>query len=373
MIKRTKLNQGTIKALLAGLLVWALCMGGAVHAAWAASGQQPLGQEGGTGTPQPEETAEAEEAASMQAVPSKDCAECHLDIHTDWMESPHAYAFDDPVFLERWNSLGEPGDCLVCHTTGYQATTTEYAAEGVTCEACHGKVVEGHPPAVIPVRGDTEYCGTCHTTTIGEWRLSGHASASVGCTDCHNPHSQGALFEDPDELCINCHKDDIGEHKEDTHLALGIGCVECHGLVLPMETPPLDGLVPTGHTFTITPATCVSCHTDTLRIGKPLPGYEAGAKAVAANSSSPSTVSTVVAEYTGEATGTGSLPSEQAVQAMEAALASARLSTLFQGGIIGLVLGGSTAYFFARNTSRRSKAVEIENGETESLEGPEDV
>jgi predicted CXXCH cytochrome family protein len=241
------------------------------------------------------------------------------------------------------------------------ATSADYTAEGVTCEACHGPVVEGHPPAVVPVRADTEYCGTCHTTTLGEWRLTGHASAKVGCTDCHNPHSQAALFENPDEMCINCHKDDIGEHKNDIHITKGIGCVECHALVLPLDTPPADGLVPTGHTFTITPATCVSCHTDTLHIGKPLPGYENGAKAVAASLPVTSTVSTVVADYMEETTAPGSLPHEQTIQALEAALASSRLSTLFQGGIIGLVLGGSTAYFVARN--QRRVPDDSENGE----------
>jgi hypothetical protein len=43
------------------------------------------------------------------------------------------------------------------------------------------------------------------------------------------------------------------------------------------------------------------------------------------------------------------LSHEQQIQALGAALASARLTTLFQGGIIGLVLGGSTIYFLARN------------------------
>ncbi len=43
---------------------------------------------------------------------------------------------------------------------------------------------------------------------------------------------------------------------------------------------------------------------------------------------------------------------EQRLQALEAALASAQLARLFQGGIIGLVLGGSTAWFVARNVRR---------------------
>jgi hypothetical protein len=43
------------------------------------------------------------------------------------------------------------------------------------------------------------------------------------------------------------------------------------------------------------------------------------------------------------------LSSEQRIQALEAALASTRLSTLFQGGIIGIVFGGITVYYLGRN------------------------
>ncbi len=335
-------------ALLAGMLVGILSMGWVVGAAWAAPGHMPVAQEGQGGTPQPGSAPPAE--ATTQA---KECAECHPNVNNAWKESPHARAYDDEVFLLRWKSLGEPGECLVCHTTGYQATTGEFKAEGVTCEACHGPAVQGHPPAVVPIRADTEYCGTCHTTTLGEWRLTGHAAANVGCSDCHNPHSQQALFEDPNELCVNCHKDDINEHKNDVHIQKGIGCVECHALVIPSKTPPPDGLVPTGHAFTITPVTCVSCHTDTLHIGEPLPGYEAGAKAISASGTMTSTLPTLIAEYTNQSVASGDLPPEQQIQALEAALASARLSTLFQGGIIGLVLGGTTAYLVGRNQRRR--------------------
>lgn len=319
--------------LAAGLLAgWlgAAMVAGAARAA-------PAQQDPPTPTPEPQ-----------------DCAACHPNVGDTWLISPHAYAYEDAIFQERWQSLGEPGDCLVCHTTGYQATTGAYTAEGVTCEACHGAAQEGHPPAVMPIRSDTEYCGTCHPITLGEWRLTGHAAADVGCSDCHNPHSQEARFENTDELCINCHKDNLGEHQNDTHIQKGVRCVECHALVIPPDVPPNDGLAPTGHSFTITPATCVACHTDTLHIGKPVPGYEAGAKAVSASLPMTSTLPTLVAEYTGGAKSRVIQP-EQQIQALEAALASTRLSTLFQGGLIGLALGGSTFYLIARNQRQNGR------------------
>ncbi|MDI6695105.1 MAG: multiheme c-type cytochrome [Anaerolineales bacterium] len=343
MKKRHNLSNYPLVPLLYGLMIGALSMGLTVGAAWAAPASQPVAQE----TP-----AAPDPVTTESAVPAKPCAECHPDVDSVWTESAHAHAFDNPEFHQRWKSLGEPGECLVCHTTGYQATTGNFVAEGVACESCHGAAVDGHPPAVVPVRADTDYCGQCHPITLGEWRLTGHASAEVGCVDCHNPHSQHALFESPDEMCINCHKDDIGEHQNDLHIQKGIGCVECHALTLPPETLPADGLAPTGHTFTITPATCVSCHTDTLRIGRPLPGYEDGAKAVSASLPVSPTLPTLTAQYVSAAPGDGNLSPEQQIQALEAALASTRLSTLFQGGIIGLTLGGATAYFVGRNQRR---------------------
>jgi hypothetical protein len=53
----------------------------------------------------------------------------------------------------------------------------------------------------------------------------------------------------------------------------------------------------------------------------------------------------------------------QRIQALETALASARISNLFQGAVIGLVLGGSTAWIVARNV--RGEQDEVENQEVD--------
>ena len=41
-----------------------------------------------------------------------DCRECHLDVEENWSHSPHAHAYDDPVFQEQWIGLGSPDTCL---------------------------------------------------------------------------------------------------------------------------------------------------------------------------------------------------------------------------------------------------------------------
>jgi predicted CXXCH cytochrome family protein len=325
--------------LIAGVTVFLLTMLVALSLASAASAAHesaPLAQ---TGSDHP------------AGVGADECASCHLDITNTWKISPHANAFEDPVFQERLIGVSDKGDCLGCHTTNFQASTGEYTAEGVSCEACHGQMVPNHPPSVIPIKADTEYCGTCHTTTLQEWRLTGHATAGVGCLDCHDPHSQQALFEVKDDMCINCHKEDMEKYLEDTHVQKDIGCVDCHALVIPPDPVPLDGIVPTGHAFTITPATCVACHTDSLHAGFSLPGFEHGASAATGaqpeTSEEPqSSDDLLVSTYTQATTG---ISAEQRIQALEAALASNRLVTIFQGGVVGLVLGGSTAWFISSN------------------------
>lgn len=306
------------------------------------------------------------DAPDLTNTPAKECQECHLDVASHWETSAHAHAYDDPVFQAQWLGLGEPTECLACHTTNFQPATGSFDQEGVACEACHGAVTDEHPPAPIPILADTEYCGTCHTTTLGEWHQSNHASQEIGCMDCHDPHSQQALFAEPDDLCINCHEESMGDYLEDLHIQEGIGCVDCHALVIPPEVPPVDGIVPTGHSFTLTPATCVACHTDALHAGFSLPGYEHGAAAAVAAANGEAVDEPIaVEEEVSEPVRVVELTPEQKVQTLEAALASRNVALLFQGGVLGLMLGGSTAWFVANNVRQRRELDEDHDNEQE--------
>ena len=330
-------------ALVSGIIVGLLAMflfTGLVYASPLAQGEDP-----------PDEI-----------LTDKDCVTCHRDVAGDWYPSPHAHAYDDPVFQEQWIALGTPDTCLACHTTNYISSTGEYETEGVSCQSCHGIVTENHPGEIVPTIVDTYYCGSCHTTTLSEWRSTGHASANVDCMDCHNPHNQKPLFENPDDLCINCHKDNMGDYLNDLHVQQNIGCVDCHALVIPPDVAPEDGIVPTGHAFTITPQTCVACHTDSLHAGFTLPGFENGAaNATFHTNEDDSTSEGEGAQPFTDPSSEIELNTSQQVQALETALASSRVSNLFQGAVIGLVLGGSTAWIVGQNLRRRSEEEEEEN------------
>lgn len=330
--------------LVAGVLGLFLTMGWATAAAGEPAADnvaQATAEPDATGEPLPGEAA--------------DCQECHLDVAAHWSESPHAHAYDDEEFQERWTALGEPGECLVCHTTGYTQSSGTFTAKGIQCAGCHGETTAEHPPAPVEIRADTEYCGTCHTTTLGEWRLTSHSTEGIGCSSCHDPHSQQALFAEPDDLCLNCHQEELGDHLDDVHLEKGVGCVDCHALVIPPAEEPVDGIVPTGHSFTITPATCVACHTDTLHAGSALPGYEHGAAAAGEAPAETAEGETIAVADTTSGQEAATLSPEQRVQALEASLASRNMALLFQGAIVGLVLGGSTAWLVAQNMKRRDR------------------
>jgi predicted CXXCH cytochrome family protein len=283
----------------------------------------------------------------VTVITTSECQECHLDISGHWENSPHANAYTNEAFQAKYVELGEPTECLACHTTGFDLSAGSFEEEGVACSSCHGEVTTAHPPEPVPLLADAEYCGECHTTTIGEWHASEHAAADIGCNDCHDPHSQAPLFEDDNTLCLNCHGEDLEGHEDDAHLAEGVGCSDCHALVIPPEVLPDNGIVPTGHSYQIHEDTCVACHTDTLHAGQAL-DYDHEAAGI----------DLTPAETEQEAFG---LTPEQQVETLSAALANRNVTLLFQGGVLGLVLGGSTAWYVANNVRMRNKTEDEEN------------
>jgi len=213
--------------ILAGLLSMVLLVGTVA----AGPAPQPAFQEDGTPTPG------VDQPPPTETPPPKACIECHPDKQDAWLDSPHAHSFDDPVFQEGWANMEFTGDCLLCHKASYDEASDTYLAEGVSCEACHGPSSTAHPPAKVPVLSDEEYCGTCHPTTLGEVRLSGHSTPNdVRCVDCHDPHSQEVLFENPNDMCKDCHDEDLGKMEaalSDLHLQENIACATCHTLDVP--------------------------------------------------------------------------------------------------------------------------------------------
>jgi formate-dependent nitrite reductase cytochrome c552 subunit len=192
------------------------------------------------------------------------CAPCHQDIHSEWQVTRHSQAFSSPIFQQNWEDIGSEFTCLECHTTGYDPATNEYAFEGVTCEACHGPFQSEHPVEPMPIKADHTLCATCHETTTEEWQASVHGQADIQCQSCHDPHAQRPKADSVTALCSNCHKERGTSYTHGTHADAGLECSNCHMFTDPRFGAPIEGLVPTGHTFSVGSQACIGCHQDTV-------------------------------------------------------------------------------------------------------------
>jgi len=270
------------------------------------------------------------------------CAACHTEIHEGWKVSLHANAFSSPIFQQNWDELGKRFSCLECHTTGYDPQFDRFAFEGVTCESCHGPLQSGHPVEPMPVTPNAELCATCHETTKNEWEASQHGQTGLQCQACHNPHGQAIKADSPTDLCMNCHKETGTSFTHGTHADAELECSSCHMYTSPRTQAPIEGLVPTGHTFSVGSEACIGCHQDTVH-----------------------TRNTIV-ELTGEVETLNTLDVEDLriqVQEQEETISdlesrnTVRLYTgLAQGAIVGLATGAVAAWV----VSRKIEVVEVE-------------
>jgi len=276
---------------------------------------------------------------------SESCAQCHENIHTGWQSTRHAQAFSAPIFQRDWTETGSQVTCLECHTTGYETETGNYAEEGVTCEACHGPFQPNHPEAPMPITPNADLCGSCHKTTTDEWHASTHGQEGIQCQSCHNPHTQTPMANSVTELCVTCHQERGGSFTHSTHANAGLECSNCHMYTSPRTNDPIMGLVPTGHTFAVGSDACIACHQDTVHTRDE------------------------IVKLTGEVAALESVDSatlEQTVQSQEQEIVDLRAQStnrlyigLAQGAIVGLLIGGATAWV----VSRGIKVVEVEEDE----------
>lgn len=273
------------------------------------------------------------------------CAACHEEIHDQWATTRHAQAFSSPIFQQNWSELGSQFTCLECHTTGYDALSATYAAEGVTCEGCHGPFQLGHPERPMPLKPNATLCSTCHKTTTDEWRASKHGAVGLECQSCHNPHTQTPKAESITALCGNCHQDPGQGFTHSTHADAGLECGNCHMYRSPETGPAIGGLVATGHTFTVGSEACIGCHQDTVHTRDTILSLT-GDQPTAAEADPEALQQQIQAQ-------------EAQIQTLEAS-SSARLYVgLAQGAIVGLMVGGVAAWI----VSRRLRVVVEEGGE----------
>jgi len=276
---------------------------------------------------------------------SQSCAQCHQNIHSEWQATRHAQAFSAPIFQRDWSQLGNQVSCLECHTTGYDEETGKYAEAGITCEACHGPFQPDHPESPMPITPNADLCGTCHKTTTDEWRASVHSQQGIQCQACHDPHSQTPKADSVTALCTTCHQERGGSFTHSTHANAGLECSNCHMFTSPRTTDPIQGLVPTGHTFSVGSDACIACHQDTVHSRDE------------------------IVKLTGEVAQLETVDTatlEQQVQTQSKEISDLKAQStnrlyigLAQGAIVGLLTGGAAAWV----VSRGIRVVEVQEDE----------
>ncbi len=210
-----------------------------------------------------------------------------IGCHRGWeqhLENPSAENIENPANL----LLPKQAEvCSSCHQGDHQAsmfTTDPHGRAQLGCNTCHK--VHGNKNQYL-VRDDGEnYCATCHTDVMAEFKSrSAHplVTGNIKCASCHYPRDikDPMLARGIDWTCQNCHSEFAGPHPfehpvTETYLFNGGGCTECHrphgspndrllaqpgnGVCLQCHgIPPLHRTMHDGLGVRVD---CVNCHTD---------------------------------------------------------------------------------------------------------------
>jgi hypothetical protein len=270
------------------------------------------------------------------------CQTCHPDEYADWQNTVHAKAALDPAFKEQFNKSHNQGDCLKCHTTGFDKDSGKFTWEGVTCEACHGPYRQDHPAAQtmqLPMESTT--CRVCHQAAFQEWEKSQHAQAKIECFDCHRSHTQGLRTGRAETLCAACHNNQQTQFAHSLHGIGGVECGNCHMAKAQKNTAGATStagaqIEAKSHSFVVPADVCNRCHSNTIHPAS-------GANQTVSqpdNQTKPSGQAAPAVNATREAELEAQLSALQSrLNALrDAAVVSMGLSLGF-GGFVGLLLG----------------------------------
>jgi len=196
--------------------------------------------------------------APLQQATAENCQACHSQSHQTWQDGSHGKAATNAAFLAAWKAKGNDPTCMSCHGTGYNADTKTWAAEGVTCAACHSPINPNHPKESIPVDRSGKLCGTCHTETYFEWQASQHRQNFLACSSCHDAHATQLKTGDPASLCAKCHQTRSDNFTHTAHSEKGLTCADCH--LSTLNGDPGEGHATRDHSFNVRLDTCNKCH-----------------------------------------------------------------------------------------------------------------
>lgn len=208
---------------------------------------------------------------SAQDTSTPDCEGCHQIVRNQWQHSSHNQAASDPVFVKAWEALGSPGECMQCHTTGYDETTGTWDYFGIACSTCHSPIPGDHPDEIMPTNISSQLCGDCHIETFEQWEQSTHAQEDLRCANCHNVHSTSVKGAEAETLCKSCHDSQVHFYPLTSHGGEGLLCTDCHLSISEGEMG--EGHGKRTHTFVAEPTLCGECHGEDMHSPNELQNY----------------------------------------------------------------------------------------------------
>ncbi|HEU5318325.1 MAG TPA: cytochrome c3 family protein [Chloroflexota bacterium] len=210
--------------------------------------------------------ASPETGPSIQAADDGACLRCHRTPSLD---------------------MGLPGGERLALTVEPDAfAASAHGKAAVSCVTCHpGRDSFPHPKVTS---GDARQyqldyyptCKGCHEKEFGKALDSVHQRALAGgerqapvCSDCHNPHTQLPIKQQPRAAiattCSTCHNGIYAQYRDSVHGAALVkdnpdvpSCIDCHGVHNIAD--------PTTNVFRLRSPTemCGKCHTDPARMDK---------------------------------------------------------------------------------------------------------
>ncbi len=242
------------------------------------------------------------------------CGECHSNIAGNFPASAHAPMMSDPklpidkkgcqgchgpgrihqaeenpevISFTKMSPKESTAACLRCHGKTMAPThwkRTEHARADLSCVSCHQIHTDndstlGHAdkkkdprsaffiarnPKSMLKADEATLCGSCHQSTLGEFRGASHHPIPEGrlvCSDCHSSHpsKKGTVAHDSVKgKCVTCHTEKAGpfvfEHDPVAGFT-GNGCQECHRPHGTNNPKMLNS---------VTRGLCAQCHTDKM-------------------------------------------------------------------------------------------------------------
>lgn len=244
-------GAGTMKKLIGGAVVLAVCSLAVAHWVWPVSAQ--------LAEPEVLAAPAAFDASKLPATHfgSEQPAMAHAAVGAPGFS--HASMPANPLSPDA-KAVGQ-AVCTACHaresenfahTSHALGMDAAFAANPATptCEACHGPgSSHAQDPSVkgaiiaftrgggTPVAAQTAGCLGCHSGGPRDhWAGSIHERGDLSCSDCHNPMAKFSMEgltarQSISETCATCHKDIRQQFNRRSHMPLPEGemsCVDCH-------------------------------------------------------------------------------------------------------------------------------------------------